>query len=419
MSLTTSAGLAAAPADATSIANAVPVFTLPDLRRFALPATFAWYGLLMGSWGGRLAAIKEGLQLTHPQLAMVLLCSGVGALLSTQLSSRLIARFGSLGTLRIAGLVLPVVLMAAAAAPSLPTLMLVALVLGITASSFDVAMNGLAATHEALQRRPMMSRLHACACAGGLIGVTLGGAMAAVQCTPLQQFSLMALPLVGLLWLCAQGFSGMVAGAADTARAAGTTSCPDATAGVRSASGPAFVLPRGRMALLGTLGLLGAIAEGGIGSWSSLFMKEHFGASEAMAPLSLSAFSLMMLVARCYGDQLKARYGARALVCAGSATAACGLGMAVLAPGAMLALAGFALAGLGLALVFPFVYSAAGNDSKLSLAGVATMGYAGSLIGPPLMGAIAAGLGLQSAIAGIAVLVAAMAVVASRAQLLK
>lgn len=252
--------------------------------------------------------------------------------------------------------------------------------------------------------------------------MTLGSGMAAMQVSAIQQFSLLALPLGGLLWLCLQGLSTTVSCGADD----GDTDVhneprqPGQTCEATGAHGSAaFVLPRGRLALLGALGLLGAIAEGSIGSWSSLFMKEQFGASDAMAPLSLSAFSMMMLVSRCYGDQLKARHGARALVSAGSATAACGLGLAVFAPGAMIALLGFALAGLGLALVFPFVYSAAGNDSKLSLAGVATMGYAGSLIGPPLMGAIAAGLGLQSAIAGIAVLVAAMAVVASRAQLLK
>ncbi len=414
MSLPANALLATSPASAAPLAPAaalaasapsVPAFTLPDLRRLALPASFAWYGLLMGCWGGRLTAIKQGLQLTHSQLAMVLLCSGVGAVLSTQLSSRLLARFGSLHTLRIAGLALPGVLMAAAASPSLPWLMAAALVLGIMASSFDVAMNGLATRHEARLLRPMMSRLHACACAGGLAGVTLGSAMAAMQVTAMQQFSLLALPLGGLLWLCVKGLAEVAAA--------------DDAAGSCARSAPTFVLPRGRLALLGTLGLLGAIAEGSIGSWSGLFMKEQFGASDAIAPLALSAFSMMMLVSRCYGDALKARYGARALVCAGASVAACGLGLAVLAPGALFALTGFGLAGLGLALVFPFVYSAAGKESKAALAGVVTMGYAGSLIGPPLMGSIAQAMGLPSAIACVALLAAAMVLVASRARLLK
>ncbi len=411
MSLTPTAELSTLAVHPVLTAPADRAFALADLRRLALPSLFAWYGLLMGSWAGRLPAIKQGLQLTHTQLSLVLLCAGIGAVLSPQVSSRLLARLGSLRTLRIAGLALPGVLMAAAASPSLPLLMLAVLVLGITASSFDVAMNGVAARQEAAQGTPMMSRLHACACAGGLAGVTLGSVMAAMAITAMQQFTLLALPLGGLLWLCLQGMG---------ASAGGGIAEGDATAhDTGAATAPAFVLPRGRLALLGALGLLCAIAEGSIGSWSSLFMKEQFDASDAMAPLALSAFSMMMLVARSWGDTLKARYGAQALVCAGSATAALGLAIAMLAPGAFMALAGFALAGLGLALVFPFVYSAAGKESKVALAGVATMGYAGSLMGPPLMGAVAEGLGLQSAIGIIALLAATMAVVASRARLLR
>ncbi len=427
MSLTPTAELSTLAVHPALAAPADRAFALPDLRLLALPSLFAWYGLLMGSWAGRLPAIKQGLQLSHTQLSLVLLCSGIGAVLSTQVSSRLLARLGSLHTLRIAGLALPGVLMVAAASPSLSLLMVAVLALGITASTFDVAMNGVAARHEMTQGTPMMSRLHACACAGGLAGVTLGSAMAAMQVTAIQQFSLLALPLGGLLWLVLKGMDALVgcdaANAANTAQVA--HAAPDGHSddssprACPSSPGPAFVLPRGRLALLGALGLLGAIAEGSIGSWSSLFMKEHFGASDAMAPLSLSAFTLMMLVSRFCGDQLKARHGARALVCAGSAMAAGGLGLAALAPGAIVALAGFALAGLGLALVFPFVYSAAGRESKLALAGVATMGYAGSLMGPPLMGAIAEGLGLQATIGCIALLAVAMSLVASRTRLLQ
>ncbi len=412
MSLTPTAELSPLAVHSALAAPADRAFALPDLRRLALPSLFAWYGLLMGSWAGRLPAIKQGLQLTHTQLSLVLLCAGVGAVLSPQVSSRLLVQLGSLRTLRLAGLALPGVLMAAAAAPSLPLLMLAVLVLGITASTFDVGMNGVAARHETAQGTPMMSRLHACACAGGLAGVTLGSVMAAMAMTAMQQFTLLALPLGGLLWLCLRGMGPSTGGGV----AEGDAAAPN-DSGAATAS--AFALPRGRLALLGVLGLLGAIAEGSIGSWSSLFMKEQFGASDAMAPLALSAFSMMMLVARSCGDTLKARYGAQALVCAGSATASLGLAIAVLAPGALTALAGFALAGLGLALVFPFVYSAAGKESKVALAGVATMGYAGSLMGPPLMGAVAEGLGLQFAIGIIALLAATMAVVASRARLLR
>jgi hypothetical protein len=98
---------------------------------------------------------------------------------------------------------------------------------------------------------------------------------------------------------------------------------------------------------------------------------------------------------------------------------AAGLFFAVLSPNALFALGGFAVAGLGLSLVFPFVFSAAGAQGPAALAAVASMAYSGSLMGPPVIGAIAEGLGMQAAIGYIGALALAIGFVAKRARLLK
>ncbi len=371
---------------------------LSRLHRLALPGLFAWFGVLMGSWVGRIPALRDGVQVSHGQLSFVLLMGGLGAVLSFPLSSRLMARCGGRRTMRISGLVLLSVLLAIGAAPGVPLLMVAVLMLGLFASTYDVGMNAVAARQEATSGRSRMSMLHACACAGGLAGVMLGSAMAALQVSPLRHFALLALPFaLLLLW--------------------GTRLLPDD--GGERIPKKSFVLPRGGLATLGALGLLGAIAEGSIADWAGIFMKDHFGASDGMAPLSLAAFSTMMLLARLAGDGLKGRYGARALVGGGALLAASGLFGAVFAPSPLIALAGFAVAGLGLALVFPFVFSAAGREGTVALAGVATMAYSGSLMGPPLLGAIAHGIGLQAAIGFVGVLALAIALVASRTRLLR
>ena len=352
----------------------------------------------MGSWVGRIPALRDGMQVSHAQLSFVLLMGGLGAVLSFPLSARLMARFGGRRTMRISGTVLLGVLLAIAAAPNVPLLMAAVLMLGLFASTYDVGMNAVAAKHEASSGRSRMALLHACACAGGLAGVTLGSGMAALQVAPLQHFALLALPFALLL-------------------GAGTRRLPD-DGGERIAK-KSFVLPRGELAMLGALGLIGSIAEGSIADWAGIFMKDHFGASDGMAPLSLTAFSTMMLLSRLAGDGLKARYGARTLVGGGALLAAAGMFCAVFAPGPVMALGGFAIAGTGLALVFPFVFSAAGREGTVALAGVATMAYSGSLMGPPLLGAIAHGLGLQAAMAFVGLLALAIALVTLRTQLLK
>lgn len=371
---------------------------LPTLRRLALPGLFVWFGMIMGSWVGRIPALRDGVQVSHSALSMVLLMGGLGAVLSFPVSSRLMARFGGRRSMRISGIALLCVLLAIGAAPTVPLLMAAVLMLGMTASTFDVGMNAVAAHHERNSGRSMMAMLHACACAGGLAGVALSSAMAALQVRPLLHYALLALPFALLL-------------------TSGTRLLPD-EGGERIAK-KSFVIPRGGLALLGALGFLGAIAEGSIADWAGIFMKDHFGVSDGFAPLSLLAFSTMMLISRLAGDRLKARHGARRLVSVGALTAAAGLFVAVCAPGAPVALAGFGLAGMGLSLVFPFVFSAAGREGTVALAGVATMSYSGSLMGPPLLGAIAHGVGLQAAIGFVGALAIMIAGVAARTRLLR
>ncbi len=367
------------------------------LRRVALPGLFAWFGVVMGSWAGRIPALREGMQVSHQMLSLVLLCGGLGAVLSFPVSSRLIAHVGGRHTMLISGATLLLVLLGIGCAPSVPLLMLAVLMLGITASSFDVGMNSVAAHHEKMTGTSAMSMLHAWACAGGLGGAAIGSVMAGLGISPAMHFLILALPLALLLKL---GHSGITA---------------DSGEKIEKKS---FVLPRGPLALLGALGFLGSVAEGSIADWSGIFLRDHFGVSEGFAPLSLTAFSTMMLLSRLFGDHLKMKHGARKLVCTGALIASTGLFFAVFAPDAHFALGGFALAGLGLSLVFPFVFSAAGREGPIALAGVATMAYSGTLMGPPLLGSVAHVFGMQPAMGVVAVLGIVIALVATRTQLL-
>lgn len=367
------------------------------LRRVALPSLFAWFGIVMGSWAGRIPALREGVQISHHMLSLVLLCGGLGAVMSFPVSSRLMASFGGRHTMLISGAVLLMVLLCIGFAPTLPLLMLAVLMLGISASSFDVGMNSVAAHHEKMNGSSAMSLLHAYACAGGLAGAAMGSVMAVLGISPALHFLMLTLPLILLLTI------GHACVAANDNEKIEKKS---------------FVLPRGPLALLGGLGFLGSVVEGCIANWSGIFLREHFGVSAGFAPLSLTAFSTMMLLSRLFGDRLKIKHGARQLICTGALVAAAGLFSAVFAKEAHVAIAGFALAGLGLSLVFPFVFSAAGRDGPIALAGVATMTYAGTLVGPPLLGSIAHVLGMQAAMGGVAGLGIVIAMVAGQTRLL-
>lgn len=357
------------------------------------------FGMIMGSWAGRIPALREGVQVSHSALSFVLLCGGLGAVLSFPVSSRMMAAFGGRKTMLYSGQALLAVLVCIGLAPNVPLLMLAVLMLGITASCFDVAINSVAAKFEKKTGKSEMSKLHAWGCAGGLAGATLGSLMAGMSIAPSLHFMMVAVPLAVLLRI---GYDLLVA-----------------EDGGEKIEKKSFSLPRGPLALLGALGFFGSMLEGGIADWSGIFLQDHFGASAAFAPLALSAFSVMVLIARLTGDKLKEKHGARRLVICGALVASAGLFFAVFAPNHYFALAGFAVTGLGTALVFPFVFSAAGKEGPVALAGVATMAYSGTLMGPPVVGSLAHVMGIQAAMGFIGILSVVIALVASRTAMLK
>ena len=383
----------------TTVSTSRSSFNLAQTQQYALPVLFTLFGLIMGSWAGRIPALAERVQVSHSALSMVLLCGGLGAVLSYPISSFLMGRFGARKSALISGMALLAVLVSIGMAPTVPRLMLSVLMLGITASTFDVAINSAASKREKMTGKAEMSRLHGLACAGGLVGATLGSLMASMKIAPSTHFLMLAGPLALVLW----GAFGMM----------------DADDSAEQVEKKSFSLPRGPLALLGLLGFLGSMSEGSIADWSGVFLKEHFGASDGLAPLALSAFSVMMLLSRMVGDKMKVRFGAQRLVTLGSLVSASGLFFAVMAPNAYVALAGFAVAGLGLSLLFPFVFSAAGAQGPMALAAVASMAYSGSLMGPPVIGAVAHFVGMQAAIAYVGGLSLVIAFVASRTKLLK
>jgi fucose permease len=374
-------------------------FSLAQTQQYALPVLFALFGLIMGSWAGRIPALAERVQVSHSALSMVLLCGGLGAVLSCPLSSFLMGRIGARKSMLVSGMALLGVLVSIGLAPTVQRLMVSVLMLGITASIFNVAMNSAATRREKQTGKSELSMLHGLCCAGGLAGATLGSLMAAMKIAPATHFLMLAGPLAVVLW--------------------GAFSMMDADDDVEQIKKEPFSLPRGSLALLGALGFLGSMAEGSIADWSGVFLKEHFGASDGLAPLALSCFSVMMLLSRMVGDKLKVRFGAQRLVTFGAMISASGLLFAVVSPSAHVALAGFAAAGLGLALLFPFVFSAAGAQGPAALAAVAGMAYSGSLMGPPAIGAVAHFVGMQAAIAYLGGLSLVIALVASRTRLLK
>ena len=142
------------------------------------------------------------------------------------------------------------------------------------------------------------------------------------------------------------------------------------------------------------------MTEGAVADWSGVFLMAVAGATPSRAAAGFAGFSAAMVLGRVFGDGLVRRLGPALVLRTGACLAAAGFALAVAWPGA--GAAGFALVGLGVANTAPVLFSAAGRAGPAASTGVAaaaTLGYAGLLLGPPLMGALSDLVGLRGAMA--------------------
>jgi MFS family permease len=125
-----------------------------------------------------------------------------------------------------------------------------------------------------------------------------------------------------------------------------------------------------------------------------------------------------MALGRFFSDRLTDRLGAMRTYQLSSMLICAGLLLAVALPNLVTAIAGFLLVGFGTSSVIPLSYSRAGRESNLSpgiaIAIVASIGYFGFLVGPPLIGFIAQTFNLRVSFACIALVGATIGLLAMK-----
>ncbi len=369
-----------------------------DRARVAISIIFLLNGLTLSAWVSRIPAIVEKLDMTTGSAGTVMMGMAVGALSSFPVAGKLIDSTGSARATLLFGTLFFSALPVLAVAPN-PAVLMVALVLfGFGNGGLDLAMNAQGIEIEARAGRSIINSLHGFFSLGGLIGAMIGAFMAWRHIEPLGHFGMVA--VLNLVLLVAVGRS-MV---------------PDVTSTRSDEPAPFFSFPHRSLWVLGAIALCTAVGEGAMNSWSALYLNKHLHTSEDVAALGYAAFSLAMLTGRFSGDRFVTAWGPAKLIRRSGSLAAIGLGIATLIDQPWSMLPGFVFVGLGLAVVYPLVFSAAGNHPTLprgrAVAGTATVGYTGFLAGPPILGWIAEATSMRSIMVVVVVLCAVAAVLA-------
>lgn len=361
----------------------------PARARLATRLAFLAGGYGLAGWAPLVPFAKARLGVDEGMLGLLLLCLGVGSVLAMGLTGVLSAKHGPRPIIVISGLLM------AAATPFLVlavtplTLGAALFAFGAGLGSLDVAMNIHAVDVEKAGDRPLMSGFHALFSIGGFAGAAVVTALLSVGLPPL---------------ICALTSAVVVAGAVLLA-------WPNLMASTPADEGaPLFAVPHGVVLLLALLAASTFLTEGAILDWGALLLTDA-----GMVPLSQGGvgyivFALAMTTGRMVGDAVTARIGDFRTLFWGGITAVAGFAVLLLVPVPVVAIGGFVLIGLGASNIVPVLFRLAGSQttmpSGLAIAAITTTGYAGILVGPAGVGAVAHLIGLPAAFWGLAVLLA-------------
>ncbi|MCI4040755.1 MFS transporter [Streptomyces sp. TRM75563] len=355
--------------------STVTVYSAHQVKRarIAVAAVFTVHGAVTGSFATRVPWIQDHAGVSAGQLGLALAFPAIGASIAMPLAGRISHRFGARTALRGLLTLWTLALILPALAPSLVTLCAALFVYGATAGMSDVAMNALGVEVENRLDKSIMSGLHGMWSVGALIG-SAAGTVAAHTGTDARLHHLVAALVLTALGLIA--CRGVL----------------DLQSGPEEEPPPRFTLPPKSALVIGAIGFCAVFAEGASLDWSAVYLRDVLDSSDGLAAASTTAFALMMAVARIAGDRIVDRFGAVRTVRTGGLLATVGGLLVVFSPSPAAAMCGFGLLGLGVAVVVPLAFAAAGRSGpnpSQAIAGVATITYTSGLIAPSAIGSLA------------------------------
>jgi MFS family permease len=377
--------------------------TLAQARtaRWAVATMFLANGFVMGAWAPQIPLLLPRHQITESVLGLLILVLGIGAVGSMLFSGRLIARFGARRILSVFSLALIPVLPAVVFSPSIPALALFMAAFGAMAGCMDVAMNAQAVEVEKRLNRPIMSSSHGFWSLGGFFGGSAGSYVILVWGSEVQ--SLITAAITALLVFSAMPFL-----------------LPAAPAPLAATAAPKqHLLPRDAgIWILGFMAFFSMVPEGAVLDWAAIYLSKELGSDVFRSGLAFAFFAGAMAIMRFMGDHVRNRFGAVQTLRVSGFLGAAGMMGGALAPNDLVAIASFAISGLGIANMVPIMFSAAGNHARLpSAVGISTVtmvGYCGILVAPSSIGYLAELFGFRPTYATLSLLLVAVALLAGR-----
>jgi predicted MFS family arabinose efflux permease len=325
-------------------------------------------GFGMAAWAPLVPFAKARVGVDEGVLGLLLLCLGIGSIVTMPLAGALAARLGCRFVITVSALLLCLTLPLLASVSRLPLLVAALLVFGAGVGAIDLSMNIQAIIVERVSGRSMMSGFHGLFSFGGIAGAAGIAALLGAGASPLIATLLVTAGIVVTLAIAA----------------------PHLLPYGSKSEGPPFAFPRGIVLFIGVLCFIMFMTEGAVLDWSAVFLTSARGMETSYAGLGYAAFALTMTIGRLLGDRIVQRFGGTNIIIFGGLCAAAGFALATLVLAWQVALLGYALVGMGCSNIVPVLFTSVGRQTimpeSVAVPAITTLGYAGILVGPAAIG---------------------------------
>lgn len=363
---------------------------MPDAvrrARWAVAATFAVNGLTFANLVPRYPEIVAQLGLDNAAFGTAVAAWPLGALLSGLFAGMAVTRWTSKRVIVGASLAMSTLMVGIGWVDSWWALAAIFLCVGLVDALIDIANNAQGLWVQRRLGTSIITGLHGAWSVGAVAGGLLGS-----------MFAGLGLPLRWHLLITGIVFAGtllvvsrlLLSGHEPIIR----TDPTDGTAAPRASAGMV-----GKLLLIGVVGLAGAVGEDAGNTWGALYLTGSLGTAAAVGGAAFVAMQGAMIIGRFGGDPLVTRFGPRDISRVGAILTVLGLLLVVAVPSVASVIIGFAVVGLGIAVLIPLAKQAAdelpGLPRGFGLAASGWMMRVGFLITPPLVGLVADQVGLR------------------------
>lgn len=366
--------------------------------RWAISVIFFCYGLTFASWASRIPTIQQKFSLSEAELGTLLLMLPIGSFVSLPLAGFLVAKTNSFFVTRISIILYLLCLIAIAISPQVYMLGAVLFTFGLMGNMVNIAINTQAVTLEKLYNKNIMASFHGMWSLAGFFGAIIGAYMIGQDILLKYHYLIIMVSAILAAILC---FRFLLK--ADEPRESGT---------------PIFILPDKSLMLLGIIAFSSMMCEGSMFDWSGVYYKKVVNAPAEMLGLAYTFFMISMAGTRFVADYFTEKFGVKAIIIFSGLFSLGGLLILIIFPGLYTSLVAFFIVGIGVSSVVPLVFSVAGKSTTMSpsiaLAAVSTMGFFGFLLGPPLIGYLAAWFNLRISFTFIAFMALLVSILATQ-----